>query len=350
MGVYFMQVLAPQYLKKFHCIGSQCEETCCSNWRVCVDKPTHQKYVNLADNKLRSLITANLVRLPGNDNVNFSYIQLTSEGHCPFMSDDKLCIIQSKYDHTYLSGICNIYPRSLYQVNNTMEISATISCPEIARLILGDKEPIQFEYGKFGDFINGQFFYSRLETDKYQNSWRFNVLEIRKAAITILQNRSYSLVDRLLLLGLLCQKIQECSDNSQDKLIPELITKYERIMETGNARNITESVETNIAFQYKLLKEMYELRLFEGIIEASEEKLAEEIASYEKRYAEYYQPFMVDKEYIFENYLVNYMFRTVFPFSEHFQSIFDVYTVLIIHYAMIKFGLIEITGADKLLR
>ena len=47
-----------------------------------------------------------------------------------------------------------------------------------------------------------------------------------------------------------------------------------------------------------------------------------------------------------ENYLVNYVFKNLFPFSGE-KHIFDNYVMLIVHYAMIKMLLIGMAGFHK---
>jgi lysine-N-methylase len=73
-----------------------------------------------------------------------------------------------------------------------------------------------------------------------------------------------------------------------------------------------------------------------------------------KRYAEvysaYYQPFMENHEYILENYLVNYVFKNLFPFGPQKniffeqRSIYTEYILLVLHYSMIKTLLIGMAG------
>ena len=48
---------------------------------------------------------------------------------------------------------------------------------------------------------------------------------------------------------------------------------------------------------------------------------------------------MEEYSYIFENYLVNFIYNNIFPFSES-QSVFDGYILLLIRYAYIKFYLV----------
>lgn len=36
--------LKPQYMNEFQCTGSACSDTCCSGWKVNIDKQTYKKY------------------------------------------------------------------------------------------------------------------------------------------------------------------------------------------------------------------------------------------------------------------------------------------------------------------
>ena len=36
----------PAYMKNFSCLGSTCEDTCCSGWTIDIDKKTYEFYEN----------------------------------------------------------------------------------------------------------------------------------------------------------------------------------------------------------------------------------------------------------------------------------------------------------------
>lgn len=71
---------------------------------------------------------------------------------------------------------------------------------------------------------------------------------------------------------------------------------------------------------------------------------------YKEAYTKYYQPFMEQHEYILENYLVNYVFKNLFPFRaqkstfHEQQSIYSEYILMILHYSIIKTLVIGISG------
>jgi lysine-N-methylase len=55
---------------------------------------------------------------------------------------------------------------------------------------------------------------------------------------------------------------------------------------------------------------------------------------------------MGQKGYILEHYIVNYVFKTMFPLASE-KHCFDNYIMMIVHYAMIKILLIGIAGFYK---
>ena len=48
---------------------------------------------------------------------------------------------------------------------------------------------------------------------------------------------------------------------------------------------------------------------------------------------------MAGREHILENYLVNYVFKNLFPFSGE-KNLFENYIMMVVHYALIKMHLI----------
>lgn len=117
--------LATRLVTEFRCTGPACEDTCCAGWIIEVDKPTHKKY-----QKKHDLVDA---ALPCGE----SYAMLCDKplGTC-LQNRDGLCGIQQRYGEEYLSDTCYFYPRSLRRMGAQVMVSASISCPEIARMVL----------------------------------------------------------------------------------------------------------------------------------------------------------------------------------------------------------------------
>jgi lysine-N-methylase len=173
--------IVPKYYKSFNCIGSDCEDTCCSGWRVPVDSNTMNKYKKVTDKALKPLL----------QNVN-DLLEIDSCGNCVFLSEQKLCNIQLKLGESFLSDTCFLYPRNFNKFNDVIEASAHVSCPEIARLVLLDPEAMKFENNTSEIETRGKIQYYN------KNS---NLEEIKNITLNILKNRENKLSERLRLFA-----------------------------------------------------------------------------------------------------------------------------------------------------
>ncbi|HEY0828349.1 MAG TPA: flagellin lysine-N-methylase [Bacilli bacterium] len=356
-------VLVPSYLQQFECIGSSCEDTCCAGWQVNVDHTTYKKYNKLKDLKLKSLLDTHVKRNRSDPTeANYGKIMLKPDSSCPLLNEDKLCTVQLKMGETYLSDVCTTYPRFSNKVNHIVEKAATMSCPEAARLALLNPDGMEFDEVKesitvrnmVGRLIDTESQAAAHKAEKY--FW-----ELRIFTIQVLQNRSYSLSERLIILGMFYQKADDCISASNMEEIPRLIASYRSMIEGGSIQKSLENIPVSVAIQMQLVKELIDERLLQGAIShryldclkevllgikyTGEAAVEETSEHYREAYHAYYQPFMREHEYILENYLVNYVFKTLFPLGG--KSVVDEYVMLVMHYAMIKLHLIGMAGFHK---
>lgn len=357
--------LTPQYFRKFRCIGSDCEDSCCKGWRVNIDKETYKKYRSVQNNELRPLLDKYITRERKNDGdfLNFAKIKMTDEDAiCPFLNDKKLCRIQLEYGEGYLSKVCTTYPRSGNKVDNAIEMVTSLSCPAAARLALLNPEIMEFdEYEDVANsWLTGTF---TLNTQDKQlvNRPQSYFWDIRIFTIDILQNRKYFMWERLIILGLFIEKLNKCVYENRISDIPNIIQSYNIMIEEGSFKGALDSIPADCTVQLQLIKDIIDIRMNRGVlnkiylecyeeflkgINYTEEVTKEEITNnYQKAFEEYYKPYMNNHEYILENYLVNYVFAKLFPFAD--GAIFDAYMMLILHYAIIKVHLIGMAGYNK---
>lgn len=357
------KVLQPLYMKDFYCIGSACEDTCCKGWRVDLDKETYLKYKKVVNLELKDKMKK-YVKRKHNQKSDGSYGQIKMENNaCPFLDDKLLCDIYKNLGEEYLSNTCTFYPRTTNRVDREYERSATVSCPEITRKVLLNPEGIEFEY--FEEPIEVKVNISRiLETKghKYINSPQKYFWELRIFSIGLIQNRKYSLGDRLTILGMTYKKIAELEENNRIDEIPTIIENMTRMIEVEGFNSELEKLPANLNIQMRLAKEMTDIKLLQGISSKryldcvsetliglkyeKNEKLENVIENYNKSYEEYLKPYLSEKEYILENYLVNEFFREMMPFGS-FKSIWDSYVFLCILYSMVKLHLIGMAGFYK---
>lgn len=350
-------LLVPQYIQQFKCIGSQCEDSCCIGWRVNIDHTTYRKYQRVRDRELHSALDLHIKRNRSNPGEgNYARVKLKADSNCPFLNEERLCQIQLQMGEEFLSDVCATYPRTANLVNDVLEKSATMSCPEAARLALLDPSEMEF------DEVNEPF-ETRNIISKQINTHKLAVAnkperyfwELRIFTIQVLQNRAYTLAERLIILGMFYQKLQDRIESSRVEEIPHIIATYTNLLDGEKLREELASIPAQVMIQMELLKELTDERVVTGVtcqryldcfgqflhgIQFIRDASVEEIAArYQEAEEKYYRPFMSEHEYILENYLVNHIFRNLFPFTGE-KDLFDNYVMMVVHYALIKMHLI----------
>lgn len=352
--------LMPQYMRRFACVGGECEDTCCIGWRVNIDQETYKKYRRVRHPELSPLFEKAVNRNRSNPSPgNYAKIRLRTDGACPFLTEERLCRIQLSLGEEYLSDTCYTYPRTYNEVNGVIEKSATLSCPEAARLAL--LNPAVMEFDRLEEpLARPGTVKAVLHTGapRWASQPQRYFWDLRVFAVDILQNRTCSLEDRLILLGMFCRKLKEYVDSGRVKEVPALIDTYNRAVADGAIRESLASIPAQSTIQMKLLKELADQRFpfvvksarylqcfaecLHGLQYTQEAKVEEIGERYAGAYADYYRPFMDEHGYILEHYLVNHVFKNLFPFDR--KTVFDAYIMLVVHYALIKLILIGMSA------
>ncbi|MFD2369373.1 flagellin lysine-N-methylase [Brevibacillus sp. GCM10020057] len=355
--------LVPDYYKRFACTGAACEDTCCSGWSVDIDQNTYRKYEKVADPEISDLFREVLKRNHANPSHGQYATFKMKEMACPLLTEEKLCLLQLKLGEDYLSNLCSTFPRVANIVNGALEKSLTLSCPEAVRLSLLNPNKMEFE--EVMEPPNMRHYVRHIihtaaektnELDRY--FW-----ELRIFTIKTIQNRHYPLSDRLIILGMFYQKVQECIDEGNYQAIPQLIQAYDALIMEEEVKKSLSGISTSVTIQMQLMKELADFRVATGIntrvryfecyqemlqgLQFTAEAAIDEVSDrYQKSYQEYYLPVMQEREYILENYLVNYVFKNVFPHSTS-MKVFEEYVMLVVHYSLIKLHLIGMAGYHK---
>lgn len=358
-------LLIPQYMRRFKCIGSQCEDNCCFGfWRVSIDHDTYRKYRRITDTELRQELDSCIKRNRSQSSErNYARIKMDPGKACPFLNEESLCRIQLRLGEEFLSDICVTYPRVANLVNNVLEKSATVSCPEAARLALLNPEEMEFdelvEPVETRNIINRQIDTHGLAVAKRAERYFW---ELRIFTIQVLQNRNYSLAERLIILGMFYHRVQNQIEAGQVEEIPHIIARYTNLIAGDELRAELAAIPAQVTIQMQLMKELADERMVKGVssrtylecfaqfllgVQYTEEATVDEVAArYQEAEATYYRPFMAGHEYILENYLVNYVFKNLFPLGGG-KNLFDNYVMMVVHYALIKMHLIGMAAFNR---
>lgn len=344
-----IKVKSPEYFKKFKCIGGECEDSCCIGWDIDVDKDTFFQYEDLNDNLFKDSIFINEDCV--SDEVDYAKIKLNNLKKCPFLKDCGYCKIHSEFGEGYLSNTCSHYPRILNKIDDDYEISLDLSCPEAARIILSNKDGINFIEDEVS--LNKYIVASELDT----NDEEFEELpikyfkEIREYCFNIIKNRQYSISKRLYILGHFLVNLEKLTNddctlagrfmNTYD--IQEAADLYEKnddnfIMQLSFFKNIIDSFDIYNESDSELFKR-YTKEVMDGFNVKDKYEMEEESDRLIDGFVYYTEKYIEPNNYIFENYLINVMYNSLFPYSES-DSMFEGYIMLLVRYSLMRFYLV----------
>ena len=167
----------PDYYRQFHCVAGACEDTCCAGWQIVADKSALRQYKKVTG-EYRKEIRAGVDWKEG-------AFRQDEEKRCYFLNEDNLCNMYTALGKKALCKTCKRYPRHIEEFEGVREMTLSVSCPEVAKILLQRKEPVQFlihedEKEECWDDAFDPFLYSLLA-------------DARTMMIQILQNRELSL-------------------------------------------------------------------------------------------------------------------------------------------------------------
>lgn len=181
-----MRYRIPTYYSQFRCIGGDCESTCCRGWNIPVDAHSYAAYMREQGSfgeELRHSL----------DHERRCFVQ--DDGGCLMLDQDGLCRIQKKLGHEGLCRACRTYPRHMEDYGELREVMLSLSCPEAARLILGDASQ-----GEWRECTRKK---ARPEAERLLDPEPQRVrelLEIRRLFLCILKDRSVDWDGRLAMI------------------------------------------------------------------------------------------------------------------------------------------------------
>lgn len=252
-----MKVVKLKYYDEFHCIGSKCRESCCMYWSINISKREYLNYKKADCSKeLRSVVDSAFSRIknPLNEYV-YAKMKLKENGDCPFHDEDGLCMLQKELGEKSLSHTCSIFPRLISKVGNEAFICACdITCPHVVELLMNHPEGLEIteeDYdGKDKNLNSGLSSATNTNIDwsGYSYYWI-----IKNAEIDILQNRNFSIQERLLILGFFSKKADEYLKNSEGQKIEGL---YNMMLDNEFCKKVADSLKAPQSDDSAALKSM----------------------------------------------------------------------------------------------
>ena len=340
----------PEYYDEFKCIGGSCEDSCCIGWDIDIDKITFRKYYKVQDSEMKRMFQKNVHNNEESfsDDVDYGKVKLKSDKRCPFLDCDNYCVIHSKLGEDYLSNVCTCFPRITNLVDGCYERSLDVACPEAARILLLKEDGIKFKESE--EVIGKHIISNQVDTKakELKNSLAKYFKEIREVSIKIIQNRNLDLSERLYILGEFINGLEDESESNFNN-----ISKFIKNYDINTAEGFYEKNSLYFMLQIDFFKKMISLLNVDKEVDSSLfkeytkqiiksfnlDKEEVEPRKYIKIFEEYNKKYMDEYTYIFENYLVNFIYNNMFPFNEK-EFIFDGYIMLLMRYSFMRFYLV----------
>lgn len=240
-----MLYIYPDYYKEFTCIADACPATCCAGWQIVIDEKSLKKYRELSGHfvgqprrfgRIGQLLTSKRCKkiqkelyssskmTPGFGNRLLNSIDwkegifLQYDKRCAFLNEENLCDLYLEGGESYFCKTCKNYPRHIEEFEGIRELSLSVSCPEVARMLLSRKEPVRF---------------LEMETKKEENYEEFDYLlftqlsEIRTLLLSWLTDRTLSIHVRFAMVLSFCHDVQVRYQRQTMYELSKLVESYQ---------------------------------------------------------------------------------------------------------------------------
>lgn len=344
---------------EFACTGPECEDTCCQHWDIFLTK---REYLDLkkleCSPKLRSALDSAFKRTKLDNDLQYAKMVFREDGFCPMLDEDGLCMLQKEKGESALTVVCNAFPRNWIRIGeDAFSFTLTPTCCHVVELLMKHPEGLVLSEGEYdgsNKWINKHIVTGILLSDAPTFPY---IWSIKTAQLDILQNREFTIAERLLILGYYTKKVCEYLESSPEKigqlgammLDRELCRKITDSLKTPQTEQqaAVKSVDMLFKITANINKEQPDshvatlINVMAGSLELTYEQNSE--GGYDFRYIpekytknlEIYRRIETERPYIIENLLVTLAFAS---FSSDGKELWADYFSLAVLYNFLKMG------------
>jgi lysine-N-methylase len=133
-------------VESFSCIAERCEDSCCRDWAVPLDKTSLDQLKTTLSRtpegreRLVRLVVINRPTQHARAGVQF---QMDENNACPLLESDNRCGVHASFGEEALSTTCSVFPRTALAVDGQLEVGASLGCPEVSRKVLLSERALQ---------------------------------------------------------------------------------------------------------------------------------------------------------------------------------------------------------------
>lgn len=186
-------VISPKFLLDFRCIAADCEDTCCNGWKIHIDKDHYEKLEKTFSNNREKTDLFHKYVIKNEDwdkqTDDFASINFLENKNCPFLDDRKLCSIHATFGESVIPNFCAMYPKDIRRVDDRLEVSAALSCPEVARKVILEKGSMSLNYAD--NSIIPRKIISKSIFSSFAKTYEKHIDDVRAIIFTILDNEYF---------------------------------------------------------------------------------------------------------------------------------------------------------------
>ncbi len=203
-------ILQPKYVADFQCDGLKCNAKCCgSKWKISIDVDTYKKYQRVKNPVMRKKILSSIK--PSTNRIGFE-INFGKGTSCPLLCEDNLCYVQLNLGEEALSNTCKGYPRVVKQVGKYQFRLLSMTCPIAAEKALFYSDGIDIQQVSIEDDTAAwKLAANRVEKKSIGDD--LAAIHVIMGGLSLLQNDYYTFEQRLVLLGLFLDKVEDCQQD-----------------------------------------------------------------------------------------------------------------------------------------
>ena len=314
------------FVNDFTCDGNYCGSHCCRNWNIEIDRATIAKYRNLKDKKLKKDLDKKISYSAERKKHLFI---LNEDGKCPFLGEDYLCGMQKNLGEDYLSNICATYPRRYVGFADFLTETLSLTCPVTAKMLLMQNESIvlkeYYETVRREKIIISKWPRRKILVDKF--------LDIQYAAIKILQEKKFTVKERLINLCLFGEALEELllkdeQLNGLDSLMQSLLADEQQTEMAKLGGSLPFNINKFIKDLFVILDKYfikksdffvseYDGKYMDWLVDCfhlkDDNKVGDLAVIYDDVYMDYQNNILNKYKLFQENYLVHQWFRNLQP-------------------------------------
>ncbi|MCR5720145.1 MAG: flagellin lysine-N-methylase [Lachnospiraceae bacterium] len=183
----------------FKCIAGDCPKSCCIGWQIMIDDESLESYKEVTGEFAQKL----------HDAIDFDEGCFRQDKtRCKMLNENGLCDLHSNLGEESLCMTCHLYPRHIEEFPDLREMSLTLSCPEVARLVLSTD--YTFDFNEAEDDTDDEEEYEDFDL------LLFDMLEYaREKMLALSKDSSVPFMEKLRLMASYAYRLQTLYDEGK---------------------------------------------------------------------------------------------------------------------------------------